>query len=582
MMARVRCAQALEAARGLARQALQEQQQERQCSHAAASTSAASSVDQDAAAVGQLAEAQQADAAAWQRVRRQAQQAVAVLEAAGGHSDVGSQTHAAFQELAWMLGLQGSQAAEEQLSIMLPAEAGAEAGGVLAALVFPGARGTPAELEQAAAAAAAECGRSGSAVVRRAALHTAAAEAHAAAGGMVPALFHASEAHRLLAVLFHAEDSSSSGTISCTAAVSWWRLTGAYLGSLLQLGQLFEAAGLADEALHALREAQRLVSCMTMKDFVRTGGQWGAGCGSAVCCCSAASVQFSESCQPGDPCLQAVAAGACPAAALCGARLAEIYCRQGQLPAAQQAVAGGEQQLAVLEAPSGSASLAQLYCRAAVQVARAQLGCSGGSGGAKACQAAVACCRELVAAAAELGGQQAAWCSALLAAALLQTAEAAAQQGNQPSAMQHAADALAVAAGAGESCSAGRHMQAAALLFLGQHAAPPADSDQHLAVWGLCQPNAASAAVVEASAAKGRGRKAPARQPASRGRSKAAAAASDDASCSAGALQQPHLQHLWHALELSKGQLGSHRWATQCKRGCRGGLPRELFVGGEW
>jgi hypothetical protein len=35
----------------------------------------------------------------------------------------------------------------------------------------------------------------------------------------------------------------------------------AYLASLLQLGELLEAAGLADEAVHALREGQGLVSC---------------------------------------------------------------------------------------------------------------------------------------------------------------------------------------------------------------------------------------------------------------------------------------------------------------------------------
>ncbi|PRW58029.1 Regulator of spindle pole body duplication [Chlorella sorokiniana] len=141
------------------------------------------------------------------------------------------------------------------------------------------------------------------------------------------------------AVLFHAEEgtSGSSSSSSSSATVGWWRLTVAYLGSLLQLGQLFEAAGLADEALHALREAQRL----------------------------------------------AVAAGASPVAALCGARLADIYCRQGQLAAAQQAVAGAEQQLNALEAAAGSASTAQLYCQSAVLVARAQLDCSTGGSGSK-------------------------------------------------------------------------------------------------------------------------------------------------------------------------------------------------------
>ncbi len=263
---------ALDTARGLARQALLEQQQERQRSHAAASTSAASSVDQDAAAVAQLDSIRRADAAAWQRVRLQAQQAVEALQAAGRHDAVSSQTQAAFQELAWLLDLQGSGIAVEELHAALPAEPDGGCGDALAAVVFPGAPGPSSELEQAAADAAAEGSRSGSAALRRAALHSAAAEAHATAGDMVPALFHASEAHRLLAVLFHAEEGSiSSSSSGSSASVGWWHLTGAYLGSLLQLGQLFEAVGLADEALHALREAQRLVS---WADVEREEGGW--------------------------------------------------------------------------------------------------------------------------------------------------------------------------------------------------------------------------------------------------------------------------------------------------------------------
>ncbi len=270
-----------------------------------------------------------------------------------------------------------------------------------------------------------------------------------------------------------------------------------------------------------------------------------------------------------------------PVAALCSARLADIYCRQGQLPAAQQAVDGAEQQLAALEAATSCASLGQLYCRAAVLVARAQLDSSTGSSGTKACQAATASCRELVAAAAEQAGQQAAWCSALLATALLQAAEAATQQGNQPSALQHAADALAAAAGPAASCSAGRHMQAAALLFLGQHAAPAADAGQHLSVWGLGQPSASSSPVVsEAPAAKGRGRKAPARQPASRGRSKAAADDGPTASCSDGSLQQQHVQHLWRALDLSRGQLATHRWALWQAAHCTARLGKVSILQG--
>lgn len=249
-------------------------------------------------------------------------------------------------------------------------------------------------------------------------------------------------------------------------------------------------------------------------------------------------------------------------AALCAARLADIYCKQGQLAAARHAVAAADLQLSSLEAAFGSAGPAQLYCCMAFSVAQAQLLSSSGSkDGGKACQAAVASCRELAEGAAPAGSRQRAWCCALLAAALLQAAEAAARQGEHAAALQHAADALAAAAEASTSCSSGRHLQAAALLFLGQHAAPAADADQHLAVWGLGPAGASStAAAAEAPATKGRTRKAPAKQPASRGRGKAAAAAAGEAaSDSAAALQQQHVQHLWRAFELSRAELSTHR-----------------------
>lgn len=265
LLAQVWCALALHSARQLARQALQEQQLERQRSHAAASTSAVGSQEQDAAAVGQLAGGSTADAAGWQRVQQQATAAVEALSACGGCTAGSSQLQAAFEELAWLLGMQGSEAAAAQLHALLPAGSAAPGpGDALAACLFPGGSGTAAELQLAAEAAAAEGSRSAGASLQRAELHSAAAEACAAEGDMVPALFHATEAHRLLAALFHGDDGSGSGGSSGgSSAVGWWRLAAAYLGSLLQLGQLFEAAGLADEALHALREGQRLVSSQT-------------------------------------------------------------------------------------------------------------------------------------------------------------------------------------------------------------------------------------------------------------------------------------------------------------------------------
>lgn len=256
----MRCALALHSARQLARQALLEQQLERQRSHAAASTSAAGSREQDAAAVGQLVDGSAADAAGWHRAQQQATAAVKALSACDGSAAAG-QLQASFEELAWLLGMQGSDAAAAQLHALLPAGSAAPApSDVLAACLFPGGSGTASELQQAAEAAAAEVGRSSAASIQRAALHCAAAEAFAADGDMVSALFHAAEAHRLLAALFHGDDGSSCGGSSCgSGAVGWWRLAAAYLGSLLQLGQLFEAAGLAEEALHALREGQHLV-----------------------------------------------------------------------------------------------------------------------------------------------------------------------------------------------------------------------------------------------------------------------------------------------------------------------------------
>ena len=262
--------------------------------------------------------------------------------------------------------------------------------------------------------------------------------------------------------------------------------------------------------------------------------------------------------------LQAVAAGCHPMAAMFAARLADVFCKQGQLAAAEQAASAAEQRLAVLAAGS---SLPLWYCRAAVQLVRAQVSAAAGSSGGvskaawRECQVAVESCREVAAA----GGPQHAWCSALHSAALLIAAEAALQRDDRAMALQHAAAALA-ATGGSVTGSALRHQRAAALLFLGQHAAPPpTTTEQHLAVWGLGQAGG-GAAPAEASAPKGRApRKAPAKQPAGRSRGKAAAAVSEDGDA-AGAglaeLQQRQQQQLWQALELSSGLLSMHRAAA--------------------
>lgn len=254
MLARVHCWHAVEAGRQHACQVLVEQQQERQRSHAAASTSAVGSSEQDAAALGQLAGSTAVHADAWQRLLEQAELAVETLGAPGNTACAPSE----FEELAWLLAVHGREAAVQQLSELLPGSMQPVAG-ALAVCLFPTASASAAELQQQAEEAAAEASRgSAGLAMQRATVHGQAAEACAAAGDVVPALFHAAEAHRLLAVLFHGVG-TSAGTASA-ARPGWWRLTAVYLGSLLQLGQLFEAAGQADEALHSLREGQRLVS----------------------------------------------------------------------------------------------------------------------------------------------------------------------------------------------------------------------------------------------------------------------------------------------------------------------------------
>lgn len=578
VLARARCLLAVDSARQLAAQALLEQQQERQRTHVAASTSAAGSREQDAAAVVQLAGGQP-DGPAWRRVEQQAQQTLEALQAAGeGASD--DQTRAAFQELSYLLSLHGSQGAAGKLHQLLPGVQPVDE--LLAGCLFPAAAaGTAADLQRQAEAAALEGGRCSGAAVRRAVLHCQAAEAFGAAGDMVPSLYHASEGHRLLATLFH-EDSAPAGCSppsSDAPPLGWWRLAAAYLGSLLQLGQLFEAAGLADEALHALREGQRLVSgaeatCISIGISGLASRCCTSGYMSAppvpACILTFCSINPSWS-----PCLQAAASGARPVAAVFAARLADMLCKLGQPEAAEHAASAAEQGLAGMAiAPS----LPLDYCRATVQLVRAQLDIASGSGGggiSKAallrCQAAVSSCEELACAAAVAAGGSKhhpalGWCNALRSAALLTAAEAALQQDGTAAALEHATAAAAASADGGCMCSAVRYQQAAALLFVGQHSAPQAEAEQQPAVWGLGRDCCAAADEVPV-APKGRSREAPAKPAAGRGRSKAAAPAGDAGTSDAAASRSAtasravpqHQQRLWQALELSKSLPCMHR-----------------------
>ena len=550
MLARARCMLAIDGAQELARQALLEQQQERQRSNAAASTSAVGSREQDAAVLAQLASGSSADAAAWQCVAQHAAAAVEALRAAGGGAALADSLRQEFGELARLLGLHGLDAPAKQLHHLLP-DCTPPASGVLADCLFPAASASAAEAQRQAESAAAEASRtSASVAVQRAALHRQAAEAAAVEGDVVAALFHAAEAHRLLAVLFHGSGEAGAVGTGVAPSTGWWRLVAAYMGSLLQLAQLFEAAGQADEALHALREGQRLVSGF-FASGARDGLPFPFVCVSwpllqrLRCICRHSFILASRF--PNTFLSQAVAAGAAPVAAAFATRVADILCKQGQLAAAEQVAEAAERQLAATAADS----LPVRYCQAAAELVRAQLGVAAAAGGSvgkaswQACQAAVVACGAL-------GGKNG-WWSALHAAALLTAAEAALQREGTSAALELAADALATTEAGCNACSALRHQRAAVLLFLARHAAAEAAAPE-FSVWGLGAAGRGSSSAPSAPAAKGRARKAPAK---SAGRGKAAVAA-EGGSGSGLLLQQPQ-QRLWQALELSQGMLAVHR-----------------------
>lgn len=263
--------------------------------------------------------------------------------------------------------------------------------------------------------------------------------------------------------------------------------------------------------------------------------------------------------------MQAVAAGAAPVAAAFAARMADILCKQGELEEAEQAAAAAERQL---EAVPDSTALAVAYCKAAVQLVRAQLRLAGGGGCPgkaiwQACQAAVASCEALTANSASNGTAAGSFCAALHAAALLTLGEAASQRDDAAGARQHATDALGVA-DVGGACSALRCQRAAALVFLGRHPASGAAAEQHLSIWGLGANECGRSASGDSDAAaapKSRAKK----QPASRGQNKAAAVAAEAAVAEDVGSSSAHaMQRLWQALECSRGLLPTHR-----QDGCR-------------
>ena len=101
--------------------------------------------------------------------------------------------------------------------------------------------------------------------LQRACLHRLAAELEAGTGSVVSAVYHASEAHRLVfsASTLVGQDSASLGqTPGAPGLIGWWQLTAEQLSSLMQLGRLFELSGMPEEALHGFKEGLRLVSSL--------------------------------------------------------------------------------------------------------------------------------------------------------------------------------------------------------------------------------------------------------------------------------------------------------------------------------
>jgi hypothetical protein len=97
-------------------------------------------------------------------------------------------------------------------------------------------------------------------VLRRAHLWLQLSHLYETDGALVPALHAASEAHRIVSNA--AAKAAPEGRDVEVDAVGegWWRLAACRLRCLVQLGALFEATGLAEEAAQSLYEGQSLVS----------------------------------------------------------------------------------------------------------------------------------------------------------------------------------------------------------------------------------------------------------------------------------------------------------------------------------
>lgn len=230
VLSQVQAALALDGAQQLVQEAVEQQKHQQRCeSHAAASTSTSNA---EHVAPSYAPPLPAVMAKAWKQVREQAEGALRQLE----------EGDAAGEQLQFMLGLQG-HSSDVLLGCLLPG----------AGDVVQDAAVLQAEAQRHAVTAASAL-RSTEVILQRVSLHQQAAEQLAAGGRMVEALYEASEAHRLAAALFHGDPASISSASGC-----WWQLAANYAACLMQLGMLYELAGLPDEALHALKEGHRLV-----------------------------------------------------------------------------------------------------------------------------------------------------------------------------------------------------------------------------------------------------------------------------------------------------------------------------------
>eukprot|EP00887_Chlorella_sp_A99_P003555 scaffold7.g3555.t1 len=503
ILGHARTLMALEAAQQLVQEALlQHKQQQRRESHAAASTSGGGGADRPTAPEPPPPAV---DGEGWRRVWAQAEQSLQGQPVGKARATSTQAAAQAAEHLEQMLALQGRLGSSTLLlHCLLPgSDAAADA--------------TPEVLQHAADELAATAQRSAASALQRAALHRQAAERLATDGRVVAGLHEASEAHRLVSMAFH---DGEAGAEPAASAPGWWALAGAYAASLMQLGQLFELGGLPEEAVHALKEGQRLV-----------GGAEHL----------------------------AASAGCCVLAAFFSAKLADIACNQGDAERAQQLAAAAAQELECA-AQGAAPSLAGQFCAAELAVVQARVTAAAGDGKAalKGSQAAIACCSALLTVAGARAGCAAGPAAAVLhSRALLCAAECLAGDGDAVRARQQAHAALSTVDGA-LPCSATRYWQAAALLFLSElNAALAEPHPTSVAVWGLWT-GSTDAAQTQQAAKPARGGRTVAR-----GRSRAAAAEQREAEAAAagdGVVEQA--LGLWQALALSRELPVLHRRAA--------------------